>query len=86
MEWLPRPTGDMKGPKLSLFLKTAPSSATEVAELAPIPPTLPLSQVYEEKAELEEGVWILKVSLRESRAPGEKTPPWDRERGASSLL
>ena len=81
LEWLLRLTGDTKGLKLTLFLKRAPnqSSAIEVAELAPIASTLPLSWVYEEKAELEERVGILKVSLRESRAPGENIPPWGRD-------
>ena len=49
--------------------------AIEVAE----PSTLPLSWVYGEKAELEEGVGILKINLRESRAPGENMPPWGRD-------
>lgn len=69
LDGLPRPRGDKKGTNHFVFLNRALNqfSAIEEAELVLMPSILPPSQVCKEKAELEEGTGILRVSMGEEQ-------------------
>lgn len=58
LEWPPRLKGDKKGTERSMSLKRAPNQLLTIkeAELALMSSILPLSQVCEEKAKLEQGM------------------------------